>query len=261
METISGKIGVGITTYNSENYFQTLYKSLQNSKIDELVVVNGGKPYTESYDCKWIQDSVNRYPSACRNDCVQYLLSKGCEHIFLIEDDMIVTNSDIFEEYIKHSKASGLLYLCFVSTSWNSGEPNKRTPDTIVQYTPKLSLSFYKNMCNEFTYHHYTCFKNHGLYDPNLRDLFDVDMVYRQSKTNSKVSPFWWFADITNSDNFIKNNPVATSRLQTERPDGSREQVIGKMYEYFRTKHNLNVGEIPVTSKEDLIKFLKQTKP
>ena len=131
----------------------------------------------------------------------------------------------------------------------------------IVQYSPELSLSFYGNMCNEFTYHHRTCFEKYGSYDSNLRDLFDVDMVYRQSKYNPNVSPFWWFADITNSDEFIENNPVAVSRLQTERPDGSREQIIGKMYEYFASKHNINIQDIPNTSNDNFIKFLKQTKP
>jgi glycosyltransferase involved in cell wall biosynthesis len=255
-----GKIGVGITTYNSESYFKTLYDSLQNSKIDELVVVNGGSPYTGDYKCKWIQDEVNRFPSACRNDCISYLLETGCEHIFLIEDDMIIKRPDIFEEYIKHSQISGLDYLCFVSTSGDCGIPHKRTPKVVIQYSPSTSISFYANMCNEFTYHHYTCFEKCGLYDSNLRDLFDVEMVYRQTKSNSKVSPFWWFADITNSDDFVENNPVAVSRLQTDRPDGSRNQIIGKMYEYFLNKHKLNVNQIPSISKENFVECLKQIK-
>ena len=36
------KIGVGIVTYNSEDYFKALYESLPLAKINELVVVNGG---------------------------------------------------------------------------------------------------------------------------------------------------------------------------------------------------------------------------
>lgn len=55
MEYIKDKIGVGIITYNSEEYFKTLYSSIDKSFVNELVVVNGGNEYTEKYDCDWIQ--------------------------------------------------------------------------------------------------------------------------------------------------------------------------------------------------------------
>ena len=42
------KIGVGVTTYNAEHYFKDLYDSLPLDRIDELVVVNGGKEYKNS---------------------------------------------------------------------------------------------------------------------------------------------------------------------------------------------------------------------
>jgi len=263
METISGKIGVGITTYNSESYFQKLYDSIAESNIDELVVVNGGNPYKQSYTrCNaWIQDEKNRFPSACRNSCIEYLLENGCEHIFLIEDDMIIKKPDIFQFYIKHSKMSGLKYLCFASTSAYAGPPGDRTPKLIVNYSHNLGISFFPHMCNEFTYHHRSCFEEYGVYDENLRDLFDVDMVYRQSISNSNVSAFWWFADPTNSDDYIENNPVAVSRLQTARADGSRADIIHKAYEYFYKKHKLNVLDISEKTDTDLIKFLKRIKP
>ena len=76
------KIGVGITTYNTEHYYNALYNSLPHNTIDELVTVNGGKEYAGRYDSDWIQHRTNRYPSVCRNDCINFLLEKKCEHIF-----------------------------------------------------------------------------------------------------------------------------------------------------------------------------------
>lgn len=256
MQTNS-KIGIGITTFNSENYFQDLYNSIKDAKIDEIVVVNGGNPYKETYDCDWIQHRNIRYPSACRNDAISLLLNRGCEHIFVIEDDMIIKDVSIFEKYIEAAKKSNLDYLCYVSTSWNSGSSQKRTPQLVVNYDEKISISFYDNMCNEFTYHHRSCFEKVGLYDENLRDLFDIDMVYRQSKINDRVSPFWWFADITNSDNYIMNNPIAQSRLQA---NGEREKHMQKHYEYFFSKHGVNVQNIPKIDEKYVIDFLKRIK-
>lgn len=262
MESFSeGKIGIGITTYNSEDYFETLYNSLPLSKIDELVVVNGGNPYKKSYSADWIQHNKNRFPSICRNDCVTFLLNKNCEHIFLIEDDMIIKKEDIFHAYIKASKISGLKYFSFASMSEKAGAPHQRTPRLSVGYSPEISISFYENMCNEFTYHHKSCFLQTGLYDSKMRDLFDADRVYRETLYNKNVAPFWWFADLTNADDYIMNNPNAVSRLQdTNRPDGSRADFIHNTLKYFQDKHGIPINNIPVKSPNEVVEFLKQLK-
>lgn len=256
----TGKIGIGVVTYNSEDYFKTLYDSLKTTNFDELVVVNGGERYKNSYDCDWIQHNTNRYPSVCRNDCINFLLNHDCEHIFLIEDDMIIKDPFIFETYIKASLVSGLKYFSFVSMSWDCGEPFARKSRLTVNYKDNISISFYKNMCNEFTYHHKSCFEKVGLYDTQFRDPFDIDMAYRESKTDY-ASPFWWFADVSNSDKLIENNKNAQSRLQAERPDGSREKRIQKQWELFHNKHKLMVNEIPDTPQEEVVNFLKKIKP
>jgi len=226
----NNKIGIGIVTYNSEDYYKALYESLPFDKFDILVTVNGGDKYKGDYKGNWIQHSENVYPSVCRNDCINFLLQRNCEHIFIIEDDMILKSPGIFDRYIQASKESGLKYFSFVSTSWESGESGKRTPRLTVEYKNNVSISFYKNMCNEFTYHHRTCYEKTGLYDTNFRDPFDIDLAYRESRQDY-AAPFWWFADITGSDKLIMNNPNAVSRLQGERADGSREQRIQKEWE------------------------------
>jgi hypothetical protein len=253
------KIGVGIVTYNSESYYKVLYESLPFDKIHTLVTVNGGDKYKDEYKGNWIQHSENVYPSVCRNDCINFLLQRNCEHIFIIEDDMILKSPDIFDKYITASKESGLKYFSFVSTSWDSGISGKRIPRLTVEYSKDIGISFYQNMCNEFTYHHKTCYEKVGLYDTNYRDPWDIDMAYRESQQDYSA-PFWWFADVTGSDDLIMNNPNAVSRLQGDRPDGSREQRIQKEWEYFIKKHGRHVTQIPNISKEEVIAKLKKIK-
>jgi hypothetical protein len=254
------KIGIGIITYNSENYFKTLYDSLPLNKIDELIVVNGGNKYENDYKCNWIQHNFNYYPAVCRNDAINFLLNRNCDHIFLIEDDMIIKRPDIFEAYIKASNISGLKYLCFTSMSWGSGSIGARTPRITINYKNNVSIAFYANMCNEFTYHHRSCFEKVGLYDTQFRDPFDIDMAYRESKQDYS-SLFWYFADIADSDLYIENNSNAVSRLQSDRPDGSREKRIQEQLELFFKKHQIYISEIPYPSEYDLIEKLKLIKP
>jgi glycosyltransferase involved in cell wall biosynthesis len=254
------KIGVGIITYNSEEYFKTLYESLPLAKIDELVVVNGGNHYRENYGCHWIQHNTNCYPSVCRNDAINFLMNRDCEWIFLIEDDMIIKRPDIFDEYIKASKESGLKYLCFASIAWHSGPIGARTPRLTVNYKNDVAISFYKNMCNEFTMHHRSCFEKVGLYDTRFRDPFDIDMVYRQSQQDY-CAPFWYFADIKDADLYIENNPNAKSRLQSDRPDGSREEKLQEQWEIFIKKHGKHVSSIEDYDHTFLIEKLKKIRP
>lgn len=257
------KIGIGIVTYNSESYFKALWDSLNDSReyISDIVVVNGGNKYEEEYDCSWIQHNKNYYPAVCRNDAVNFLMQRNCDYIFLIEDDMIIKDKEIFNKYIKASKKSGIKYFSFVSMSPGAGDPSRRNPLLTVDYKDDVKISFYANMCNEFTMHHKSCFEKTGLYDTQFRDPFDVDMAYRESMQDYS-SPFWWFADIDKSDDLVMNNPVAVSRLQAkDRPDGSREQRIAEQFELFNKKHGLYIHEIPRVSQKELIEKLKFITP
>jgi glycosyltransferase involved in cell wall biosynthesis len=254
------KIGIGIITYESENYLQELYKSIPLEKIDEIVIVNGGDPYIEDYEVNWIQHKNNYYPAMCRNDAVNFLLQRDCKHIFLIEDDMIIKDANIFNKYIEASKKSGIKYFGFVSTSWNSGEPGKRTPKLQVEYENNVGVSFYSESCNEFTYHRQECFNKVGLYDTSFRDPFDIDMLYREAQ-EFHYPGFRWFPDITNSDDYIMNNPEAVSRLQAEnRADGSREQRIAEQWKLFQKKHGVLPRDISGNTKEFVVNWLKEHK-
>jgi hypothetical protein len=254
METVA----LIITTFNSESYFQDLYRTIPFGKIDEVIVVNGGKDYKEEYEnVKWIQHRQVKYPSVARNDGLKYAIEKEFDHIFLIEDDMIIKSHDIFDQYIDASKKTGIEYFIYASIAWNSGQKGNRTPKLQVQYSPDLSLNFYDNMCNEFTYRSKKIAKDVGLYDENLRYLFDVDYTYRVSQTLKGV-PFWCFPDLANSDDLIDNNPNAVSRLDG---DGKRITRLGPDYDYFEKKHGLKVQQIPQTNKDHFIDKIKLIKP
>ena len=255
------KIGVGIVTYNSEDYFKTLYDSLNGANIDELVVVNGGERYKNNYECDWIQHNKNYYPATCRNDCITHLMNRNVDYLFLIEDDQIIKNVNIFQKYIEASKISGLGYFSFVSMSQDTGGPNNRTPRLTVDYGNNVAVSFYQNMCNEFVFFQSSIIKKIGLYDSTFRDPFDLDMTVRLVKEIENVSPFWYFADIHNSDEYIQNNPNSVSRLQSDRPDGSRSERIQEQFELFHQKHNFHVNQIPDTTQEDFVNHLKKIKP
>jgi len=249
------KLGVGITTFNSENYYSALYESLPRNKIDVLVTVNGGKECKNKYtDSAWIQHSNNCYPSMCRNDCLRFMQERDVDFFVTIEDDMIIKDKTIFDQYIEASNISKIGYFCFVSTSWGSGSPGNRTPKLELQFNKNVTVCLYPNMCNEFTFKTKKCFEDSCLYNNKYRYLFDVYNVYNISKTNH-MPGFWWFPDLKNSDSLIMNNPETQSRINA---GGERDKKLGPEYELFYKLHSINIPNIPHITKEDIINKIKK---
>lgn len=251
-------IGVCITTYNSENYFKTLFDSLPKWKIDHLVIVNGGDSYLGDYssnetNVKWIQHSTNKGPAQSRNDGLSYLYAQGCDYLFIIEDDMIVISENIFDEYIKASTITGLSYFCFVSYAWEVGPRFARTPRLKIGYSPDLTVNLYKNSCNEFTFRTREMFEKTQPFDINYYSMFDVDNYYKITQ-QEKGHCFWYSPDLAKSDTLIMNNPDALSRLDS---DGKRMERLSPDFEYFKKTHGLNVIEIFDSSPSKVVEKLK----
>ena len=134
---MSRKIGIGIITCNRENLF---YKSFSGVPgVDEIVVVNDGMPYSENaYGTKQaevIQHKHNRGVGISKNDAFRFLLKKGCEHIFISEDDVQILDGSVIDEYIRSAQVTGIGHLNFAyhgpSNKTAAGSPN---PKKIVEY-------------------------------------------------------------------------------------------------------------------------------
>ncbi len=256
------KIGLVITTYNSPEYFETLFQSLPLYRDYELVVVNGGDPYEKLYkrisgEVHWIQHTENKGPAASRNDGLRKLHDLGCDHMFLAEDDLIFKSEDIFDRYIGAAKESGMNYLNFCSYAWGSGQAGNRTPKVSVEYSPNLTIDFYSNMNNEFTYRTRSLYEKVGEYREDMRNLFDCEWVYRASKETSMCSPFWFFPDINGSDNLIMNNPVAVSRID---PDNTRHQNTQNEHRIFAEQHGIPIQNVPGLTRPRFLERLKNIK-
>ena len=258
------KIGVCIITYNSQEYFEKLFYSLPDHKYDELVVVNGGNPYDKIYKrmnghIKWIQHEKNKGSGQSRNDGLEYLRSRDMDYYFIIEDDMVILDENIFDKYIEANKVSGLQYFCYASNAWGVGPRFARTPRMKVQYTENIIINLYQHCCNEFTFRTKELIDKVGNYNPNYLSMFDVDNIKRISDWELG-NPFWYSPDLSDSDSLINNNPDAISRMN---PDGSRDSKLQDDAKLFHLLHGKFVWQTEELSRSQVIeklKFIKQCK-
>jgi GT2 family glycosyltransferase len=108
-----GKIGLGLITCNAADKFESAVASIPPG-LDEVVIVNDGAPYDSRLyppRARVIQHEQNRGVAVTKNDALRHLLDRNCEHLFLMEDDVIIEDPRVFQRYIDAARLSGIWHL------------------------------------------------------------------------------------------------------------------------------------------------------
>jgi GT2 family glycosyltransferase len=259
------KIGVGIVTCNREHFFEKCINSVlpSCSYIDELVVVNDGSKLTKEYKHGiFIQNTVNLHVGASKNILMTNLLDLGCDYIFTMEDDVMITDSNIFEKYIKASLTTGIQHFNFgFSQRENLNSEFNPIYRKIIEYKDNVSIVLTKNILGAFTFytrsalqtiglHHHSFNKGHGDH---------LELTYRAAK-HGLTTPFWWFADIYGSWNMLSNLSNMTTD-STVRDVSTFRLRFNEARNIFKSLHGQDIFEVVDSTEKDVITFLKDIKP
>ena len=289
---IKDKIGIGIITYKRPDFFKHCYNSMPWDSIDVSVIVNDGPEYDLESEgivlndkTTLIQHEKNMKVCKSKNDAINFLYESGCEHIFIIEDDVMVVDPDVFNIYIKTSRISGIKHLNYGPASpFNreqdpgerfdlhnrhlAREDTKPLPRLIVEYKDDVKVALYHHTVAAFVYYHYECIDKVGVFDEafNMNAWEHVDHTYRIIKAGMHP-PFWWFADVGESEHLIKSQDAAIKKSSiagdTTVPWEEQEWAKGVMkgIEIYKSKHGHTPNNPPIVDKTHVIKCLKNLKP
>ena len=106
-------VGIAIVTCNRQDFYNKCRESIPEGM--DVVTVNDGKefdPYQRKGDI-FIQNKENMGVGKSKNILFKKLLEMGKEHIFIIEDDMLIKKPDVFEKYIMAREATGIQHFMF----------------------------------------------------------------------------------------------------------------------------------------------------
>jgi GT2 family glycosyltransferase len=274
------KIGVGIITCNRTDYLSGLLNSLIQCEgtINELVVVNDGEPVENLKNplknSTWLDNPENLGVGKSKNRAMQHLLDKGCDYIFIIEDDMIILDPSIFDKYIEAYKKSGIHHFNYGPGSpfnrkqdiqfdlhnrhllKQDSEPN---PKMILDYkTVKISL--FEHTVAMFSFFTKEVLEKVGLIDQAFFNAWEhVDHTYRIIKAGYHP-PFWWFADIYDSHKYLAEAPNAINNSSIANNNKQWEENVYSGREIYKRKHGHYPNQPPYKSKEEVIKIIKQLK-
>lgn len=282
------KIGVGIITYKRVHFFKHCYASIPWDKVDVAVIVNDGPEYDLEAEgivlndkTTLIQHEKNMKLSKTKNDAIEFLYDNDCDHIFIIEDDTLIEDDQVFEKYISASKESGIKHLNYGPGSPFNREqdPNirydlhnrhlakqdsKPAPRMIVEYKNDIKIALYQHTVAAFVYYHRECIDKVGLFDEEFNENAweHVEHTYRIIKAGLHP-PFWWFADLADSEHLISSQKGAIdeSSIATEKDVPWEQQEWAKKVqrgaELYIKKHGHAPNNPPITGKTDVINCLK----
>lgn len=242
-------IGIGILTYNREKYFHEVYQSVVGCNYDRLVVVNDGTPYqNKPTKGHYIQHSENRGVASSKNEMLHYLLLEGCKHNFIIEDDILVKDCNVFKEYIHTAAKTGLYHL-------NFGQAAPNTLQLTVNYGKGVVIDLWRNPQGAFSYYFTPVLQKVGLLDENYVNAFEhIDYTFRLTKVGL-MPPFWYFPDIANSTEFLQ--PIkGSSEASTITNKGAYQKNWNKSAQHFIAAHGHFTSEIRMLHETQVAKVL-----
>src|SRR5574344_487003 len=222
------KIGVGLITYNRKNSFlQILNKVKSCSYIDEIIVVKNKNIDYGNIDYKNIKyinilDDVG--VGACKNIALKYLHKNQCCHYFLIEDDNLIIDNDVFKKYIDTAKIFNLGHLIF-GNIFDGITKKFLLPKFSIELN-NSAIDIYDRLNGGFCYFSKEVIENVELFDENFINCLEhIEHTYRISKARF-YTPFFWFADIHNSNKYLKHSD-----------DGKISTITGINNEYLNLKN------------------------
>jgi glycosyltransferase involved in cell wall biosynthesis len=280
MSNTKEKIGVGIITFNRPVYLRNLLNSIIpcHSVIDEIVVVNDGDPVTNIDLSKgeWIDNDTNLGVAKSKNKAMKHLFDKGCDYIFIIEDDMLIKDKSIFEQYVSAHHVSGIHHFNYGPGSpfnrkqviQNPDLHNRHLLDENTDPNPKLIVDY--KTCKIALYEHTVAmfsFFTRTLLDQGLGYMpTDYDNCWEHVCSTYSIikagyhPPFWWFADLANSHELITEAPgaIENSSIAKDKTEWMKKVMAGR--EIYKTKHGHYPNQPPIHTEEEVIEKLKQIK-
>lgn len=272
------KIGIAITTYNRENYLRGLLETIPYQYRNHTYIFNDGDDIIDiPHHYRYVKNEFNLGSGKNKSKALNHLISQGYEYLFTIEDDMLIKDGSIFERYIKASEASGVQHF-----NYGPGSPfnrvqsikdydlhnrhlldqkSKPNPKLIVDYGNDVKIALYEHTVAMFSFFTRGVIEKVGVFDPDYKSAFDhVDHTYRIIKAGYHP-PFWWFADIADSHEYITEQPDAIQNSSIAKDEQKWMEEVMEAREIYKRKHGHYPNILPYNhSEQEVLDILRKIK-
>jgi len=249
------KTGIGVITCDRPSFLRECIKSLKPEWYDELVVVNDGFDKIMQPSTHIINNEVNLGVGKSKNKAIEFLLAKGCDHIFLVEDDVVFLDN-AFAAYVAASKKTRVKHFNYCLHGQDNKQNNVPIPRKIFEIRGQR-VALYFNVYGACSYYHKSVFDKIGLMDEQYVNAMEhVDHTMNAIK-HGYHPPFRWFIDLENSNQYIVDQDYHHDKSTIRRGDWMKNFRNG--VERFKQKHNVDVtnpGQ-PYDGLDKVIEYFK----
>lgn len=242
-----------LVTYNREDSFKRVIQSIDPTFFDKIVIVHdgGGSVYSEkvvsviSSKFDYLPQTENIGVGRCKQLGVNHVLENSkSNNIFIIEDDVLVTDNGVWDLYINFSKRTGVWH-----TNWNDCQ--YKTVQSELDYDG-LRGTIHKDCAGSFSYFNRNMFK-FCEYPSDMKNSFEHISVELQLIDKDLLPPFWNFVCPKGSSNYLEN--IGTESTITNKPAYSENYQAS--FDAFKKRHGRTTSDILPTSIEDVLEKLK----
>ena len=267
------KIGIAIITCDRPEFLSKCVESIGRAHGDEFIIINDGTAEVDIENIKVIKTEGKIGVGKSKNIALKYLYNHGCDFIFIIEDDTIITDQRVFKEYIKASKKTGIQHF-----NYGPGSPFNRKqnvdfdlhnrhqldqnsdplPRKIIDYGDDTKISLYQHVAAMFSFFTRQVIEDVGYIDEEYYNAWEhVDHTYRIIKAGLHP-PFWYFADIHNSHLFLTEVSGAIENSSINKDSKEWLECVNVGREVYLKKHGHYPNQPPYASIESVLKSLRE---
>jgi len=224
-------IGVTICSFNRPEYAEKCVKSVRKhltDVVDHIVFVNDGsdekhrgsyrrvQKAVQSMDGTYIGMDHNGGVAAAKNIGLQFLLDRGCDYLFTLEDDIIIQSPKAVTEYVRIAK-TGITGLSFA----HHGEANYGGP-----VDADGDVEYYFHSIGAWCLFTRQQLLNDGMLDENLHNAWEhVEQTLRIG-----TEPYR-YPDVAGSAEWLKELPGSIEKSSIRpRPDWQQNIRDGLRY-------------------------------
>ncbi len=258
------RVGIGIITCNRKEFFEKCFasviKAFEETIKDihlSIVVVNDGDPYDiDMQRIPLIQHDKNLGVAKTKNDALTFLLNSDCDYMFLIEDDIIIKDPNVFQAYIDLHKVSGVDHFNFGYHGPANKQNGTPSPRLVINYGEQSKAAFNLHCVGAFSFYTKECLMAGKMDETYVNAWEHVDHTYTLIKEGFH-SPFWWFMDLANSSDYL-DELACSEDNSTIRGRKDWMENIQNGLQHFNSKHGMPPLQIPDTPKDKVVKYLQE---
>lgn len=251
------KYAIGIVTCDRPEFCKNLLDSLP--QLDNVFVENTGNNLFVYKDVE-IHKFQTKTPVVFGKNALfrRILAETDAEYIFILEDDIVISDKTVFDKYIETSEKTGIQHMNFgFSQKENLDENGNPLYKKIVDYPNGAKIVLTHNILGAFSMYTRECLEKVGI----MNELYNECCFEHVQHTYVILQagfhpPFWNFVDVFGSWNMIHNQ--GTFENTTIRNNVDYAQAMRRALELFRKEHGINLLEIYVHNEKYVLDSLRK---